>query len=71
MLVEELKPPKRARNSSHNWVKQKKKERERKGIRMGLVVKKKRNLHPGRLPDRKISLVRGTSKLPRKMQQLD
>ena len=30
MLAEELKPPKRARNSAHNWVEQKKKkERER------------------------------------------
>ena len=28
-LAEELKPPKRARNSLHNWVEQKKREREK------------------------------------------
>ena len=37
MLAEELKPPKRARNSWHNWIEQKKKERERKGIRAGIA----------------------------------
>ena len=38
MLAEELKPPKRARNPQHNWVKQKKKkEREKKIIRTGLA----------------------------------
>ena len=36
MCAKELKPPKRARNSWHNWVEQKKK-RERKGIRTGLA----------------------------------
>ena len=36
MLVKEHKPPKRARNSWHNWVEQKK-ERDRKGIRIGLA----------------------------------
>ena len=36
MLAEELKPPKRARNSWHNWAEQKKK-RERKGNQDGLA----------------------------------
>ena len=36
MLAEEFKPPKRARTPPHNCVEQKKKERERKGIRTGL-----------------------------------
>ena len=56
MLAEELKPPKRARNSWHNWVEQKKnRERERKGIRMDKhsreeAVKEKGNSHPRKPP---------------------
>ena len=39
MLAEELKPPKRARNPQHNWVKQKKKkERERKSNQDGTGI---------------------------------
>ena len=40
MLAEELKPPKRAINSLHNWVEQMKREREKKGIRTGLTFPK-------------------------------
>jgi len=36
-MAEDLKPPKRAKNPSRNWVEQKEKQKEReRGIRMGL-----------------------------------
>ena len=38
MLSEDIKPPKKARNSPHNWVEQKGKRREREGIKTGIAL---------------------------------
>ena len=75
ILVEELKPTKRARNFWHNWVEQKKKrERNQDGTGIPereLWRRKGTHILGSHLTDGKISQVRGTSKLPRKVQQLD
>lgn len=77
MLAEEIKPPKRSRNPPDNWVEQKKKkkEREKKGIRMGLAFLRGsccRGTHTlgSHLISRELSRNRRTSKLLRKVQQL-
>ena len=69
MLAEEFKTPKRARNPWHNYVEEKrKKEKERKGIRMGLEflreLWKRKGTHilGSHLTDQKISQDGGTSK---------
>ena len=77
ILAEELKPPKRVRNSWQRKEKeQKKKERERKGIRMGQAFPRgscegERQPHNlgSHLTYGKISRVGGISKMLRKVQQ--
>ena len=75
MLAEELKPPKRARNSWHNWVEHKKKREKRNQDRTStpereLWRRKGTRILGSHLTDGKISQVRGTSKtLSRKVQQ--
>jgi len=38
MLEEDLKPPKRARNSPYNWVEQNEKREREKGVRRGITL---------------------------------
>ena len=56
MLAENLKPPKRARNSWHNQVEQKKKEREKESGQDSLswegAGKEKGNPHPEKQPNK-------------------
>ena len=55
MLEEELKHPKRSRNPQHNWVEQKKREREKESgwdkYSWERAVKEKRKPHPGKPPN--------------------
>ena len=69
MLAEELIPPKRARNSWHNWVEQKKKKEREKRNQDGTSIPKRElwrikgtHILGSHLTDGKISRVRGTSK---------
>ena len=74
MLAENLKPPKRARNSWHNQVEQKKKEREKESGQDSLSWRELwrwKGTHTLRsnLTNRKISWVRGISNILKKAQQ--
>ena len=76
IVEEELKPLKRARNSWHNWVEQKKKREKRNQNRTTIPKRelwRRKGTHIlGRhLTDGKISWVGGTSKSPGKVKQLD
>ena len=77
-LMEDLKPPKRAKNFLYNWGEQNaKREREKRGqdrtsaSERDLLKRKGTHTLGSHLIDRKISWDRGTSKSQRKAQQLD
>ena len=75
MLAEELKPPKRGRNPPHNWVEQKKKRGKRNQDGTDIHERelwKRKGIHTlgSHLTDREINWDGGTSKSPRKAQQL-